>query len=342
MKRVSFQELKEIIKNALITKGYSNEKAEISATLFAKSSLDGVYSHGLNRVPRLLDYIDKGLVKVNEEPTLIESMSLLERYNGNLGPGDLNARYCMDQAISLAKNNTLGVVALQNTNHWMRGGNYGWQAVESGIMGICWTNTESSMPPWGGREQKLGNNPLIISIPHEEKPIVLDIAMSQYSYGKLQVTRLNNETLPFVGGYNSEGDLTHVPGEIEETRRILPTGLWKGSGLSLVLDIIAGLLSKGNITAEIDKNKPEEGISCYGVSQVFIAVDINKVSDKESVEQVMESAIKHMKDSALSEESQSVSYPGENTLQRRKENTEKGIPVNEDILNSIIGLSNKN
>lgn len=336
MERISFSYLKDVIKKALVSKGYTGEKAEASAELFANSSLDGVYSHGLNRVPRLIDYIDKGFIKINEEPTLMESQILLERYNGNFGPGDLNAKFCMDRAVSLAKQHKLGVVTLKNTNHWMRGGNYGWQAVNSGVMGICWTNTESSMPPWGAKEQKIGNNPLIVSIPHDKKPVVLDMAMSQYSYGKLQVARLNNEKLPLDGGFNMEGKLTKIPSEIEESRRILPMGFWKGSGLSFVLDLIVSLLSKGNLTADIDNIKPENKVSCYGVSQVFIAIDINEISGEKFVDEIIRAAINHMKSAHLSENSKEISYPGENTLKRRRENLDKGIPVNKDILNSVL------
>ena len=136
----------------------------------------------------------------------------------------------------------LGLVGLNNTTHWMRGGSYGWQAADEGFAAICWTNTESCMPPWGARTVGIGNNPLIIAVPGKNGHVVLDMAMSQYSYGKLQVTRLKNEELPFPGGFDKNGDLTTHPGTIEHTQRILPTGYWKGSGLAIVLDILTARL----------------------------------------------------------------------------------------------------
>ena len=69
------------------------------------------------------------------------------------------------RAISIAKENGIGCVVLKNTNHWMRGGTYGWQAADAGCIGICFTNTIANMPPWGGKEPKLGNNPLVIAVP---------------------------------------------------------------------------------------------------------------------------------------------------------------------------------
>src|SRR5690625_1974485 len=338
MVRVSFDEMKKEITRVLIQNGFTEKKAIISATLFTKASLDGVYSHGLNRVPRLIEYIHQGWVDVHGEPTLIDANGVIERYHGNFGPGDLNATYCMDRAMELAKEHVLGMVTVNHTSHWMRGGNYGWQAADAGYVGICWTNTESSMPPWGAKNAKLGNNPMILAVPNNEKSIVLDMAMSQFSYGKLQVTRLNDEKLPIDGGFNDQGELTRDPREIEQSRRILPTGYWKGSGLAFLLDLIVTLLSKGNSTATLDQMKPETKVSGYGVSQVFIAIDPNKLSGEAFTKQVVENAIAHFKQAQPSEGGSHVSYPGENTLKRRKENLEKGIPVDKAIWEQVLQL----
>lgn len=190
MTRVPYEEMKSEIKRILLSRKFTEERADQSATLFAQASLDGVYSHGLNRVPRFVDYIDKGWVNIDAEPELVDSANLIERYDGKLGPGDLNAQICMNRAVEIAKENGLGLVTIKNTNHWMRGGNYGWQAANTGCIGISWTNTEPCMPAWGGKDNRVGNNPLVLAVPREKGHIVLDMAMSQFSYGKLEVTRL--------------------------------------------------------------------------------------------------------------------------------------------------------
>ncbi len=92
--------------------------------------------------------------------------------------------------MALAKEHGIGCVALKNTTHWMRGGSYAWQAAQAGFIGISWTNTESCMPMWGSKVPGVGNNPFCIAIPRKSGPIVLDMAMSQYAYGKLGVYRL--------------------------------------------------------------------------------------------------------------------------------------------------------
>ena len=225
MTRIPFDEMKATIKSAFLNAGMPEGKAETCAQIHTESSRDGVYSHGLNRVERFVDYISKGWVDVNAEPTLELNLGSMETYKGNLGPGILNAIFAMNRATEIAAKNGLGLVSLNNTTHWMRGGAYGWQAAEKGFIGICWTNTESCMPAWGAKSCGIGNNPFIMAVPGKDGHVVLDMAMSQYSYGKLQTNPPErSENSPILGGFDQEGNLTDNPGEIEETRRIFTHG----------------------------------------------------------------------------------------------------------------------
>jgi 3-dehydro-L-gulonate 2-dehydrogenase len=200
MTRIAFDEMKDTVKRAFVLAGLPEAKADFCAQIHTESSRDGVYSHGLNRVERFVDYIKKGWVEVNAEPTLANNLGSLEIYNGNLGPGILNARFAMNRATDIAEINGPGMVSLNNTTHWMRGGAYGWQAADKGYIAICWTNTESCMPACEAKTIGIGNNPFVMAVPRKSGHLVLDMAMSQYSYWKLQVMRLKNEKLPFPGG----------------------------------------------------------------------------------------------------------------------------------------------
>ena len=132
--------------------GLTEEKADICARIHTESTYDGIYSHGTNRVARFVDYIQKGWVDPNAEPTLEREAGAIRIYNGNLGPGILNALYGADRAMELADQYGIGMVGLKNTTHWMRGGTYGKYAAEKGYVAIMWTNTEACMPPWGAKE----------------------------------------------------------------------------------------------------------------------------------------------------------------------------------------------
>src|SRR5690606_14933435 len=116
-------QLAETFERILIQHAFDEESARLSAELFAKSSLDGVASHGLNRFPSFIKMIHEGLVDVKAKPSSSGSFGFFERWDGHLGPGNLNAYHSMDRAIQLSKENGIGCVALKNTNHWMRGGN---------------------------------------------------------------------------------------------------------------------------------------------------------------------------------------------------------------------------
>lgn len=338
MTRIPFDEMKATIKSAFMNAGMPEEKADVCAQIHTESSRDGVYSHGLNRVERFVDYLGKGWVDGKAEPTLELNLGSMETYNGNLGPGILNALFAMNRATEIAAQNGLGLVSLNNTTHWMRGGAYGWQAAEKGFIGICWTNTESCMPAWGAKSCGIGNNPFIMAVPRKEGHVVLDMAMSQYSYGKLQTTRLKGQKLPYPGGFDQEGKLTDNPGEIEETRRILPMGFWKGSGFAVMLDLISALLSGGLTTAGIDK--AGKG-SCGSCCQVFIAIDPRKINTQEFIDQALQETIEQLKSSVPADENVEIFYPGEQSLKTRQENIELGIPVDDGIWANVKELAKK-
>lgn len=334
--RIPYDEMKTTIKAAMLKAGLTEDQAEAVSSVHAESSLEGVYSHGLNRVPRFIQYVKDGWVRIEGKPELLKGKGVMENYDGNLGIGILNAKFSMNRAMELAKIHGIGIVALRNTTHWMRGGTYAWDAVKEGFIGLCWTNTESCMPAWGGTNTSVGNNPLCLGIPHKNSPVVLDMAMSQFSYGKLEVTRLKGDQLPVPGGYDEEGNLTTDPGSIEVTRRILPTGYWKGSGLTVALDLIAAILSAGRSTSMIDELNLG---SCGGCSQIFIAIDPLVFATAEEMENIVASTKAQLRNSTPVVDGRTVRYPGEGTMNTRKQNLSEGIPVDESVWNTVKGLA---
>jgi 3-dehydro-L-gulonate 2-dehydrogenase len=328
--RVPYPTLKAEFKRILLSLNFKDNVADECAAIFADNSLSGVYTHGLNRFPVFVDYVKEKLIDPDAVPSLINAFGAIEQWDGNLGPGMLNAKFCMDRAIELAKTNGIGCVAIKNTNHWMRGGTYGWQAADAGLIGICFTNTIANLPPWGGTEPRLGNNPLIIAVPRKEGHVVLDMAITQYSIGKLNQYKDHGDELPVPGGYDSEGNLSQDAAAILATKRTLAMGFWKGSGLSLVLDLLATLLSGGNSTAKITKAGKQE----TAVSQAFICIKPGDFNNDELIEEI----ISFTKSSPTATQDKPIAYPGENTLRTRQENVEKGIPVDEEIWAKVQAL----
>ncbi len=332
--RIKYEELENKFKEILESRGFSEDNAKAAAGVFAKNSLDGIYSHGVNRFPRVISYLDKGEIDPFAIATVELKMGAFERWNGHRGFGPLNATLAMDRACELAKENGIGIVALGNNNHWMRGGSYGWQAADKGCIGICWSNTMPNMPAWGGKDRKIGNNPFIMAVPRSNGAhVVVDCAVSQFSYGKIEEARLKGQQLPVPGGYDTEGNLTTDPAEIEKTWRVLPMGYWKGSGISILLDVVATVLTNANSVADIGTFGDE-----VGLTQIMIAIDPSKANTVEVTDSIVERIIDDIKSSEPVKEGGEVFYPGEMELRTRRDNYENGIPVIDEVWEKINSL----
>lgn len=329
---ISSQKMLPEFHRILFSRGFTKEKALQCAEIFTHNSIDGVYSHGVNRFASFIKMVDDGYVKPNNVPSLKNKHAGIEQWDGNLGAGPLNAMHATDTAMKLSEEYGIGCVALSNTNHWMRGGAYGRHTAEKGFVFIGWTNTIANMPAWGAVDSRLGNNPIVLAVPYKDDAIVLDMAMSQYSFGKMELSKMKNEKLSVHGGYNTAGQLSNDPSEIISSRRLLPAGYWKGAGLALLLDILSTILSGGVSTSEISKSKIETA-----VSQVFIVIDISKLGNHSSIPHLIDNIISDYHQSVPENENE-ILYPGERVLKTRKQNLAEGIPVIKTIWDEILSL----
>lgn len=333
MALVTYKKLIDAFESILLKTGFTNQDAALTAKIFTDSTLDGYHSHGVNRFPVFLKTITDGYVQMNERAELQLALGSFERWNGKLGPGPINAHFCMNRAIELAKESGMGCVALQNGSHWMRGGSYGWQAAEAGCIAMCFTNTMPNMPSWGAMDANTGNNPLIMAVPDANGHIVLDMSLSQFSYGKMEKYAMDGKKLPFDGGFNKDGEHTDDPQEILDTKRLFPTGYWKGSGLSILVDLLVTLLSSGKSTAKIGEMEAE-----YGLSQVFICFDAEQMNDTGRHKELVDEIINHIKNATPEHEGASIEYPGSQTRKRRDDSLKNGIEINDTVWKEILGL----
>lgn len=139
--------------------------------------------------------------------------------------------------------------------------------------------------------------------------------------------------LPVPGGYDTKGELTTDPAEIEKTWRVLPMGYWKGSGLSIILDLIATVLTNGNSVQKIGTFGDE-----IGLTQIMIAIDPTKFNTVEETDAIVDAILADVKSSEPVAEGGEVLYPGELELKNIKENKEQGIPVIEEVWDSVLKM----
>ncbi len=334
MERVPYEEMVAQFARVLESRGLTAADAQDAAVIFAQNSLAGVFSHGLNRFPRVVGYLEKGVIDPAARATCEAAAGAVERWDGHRGFGPLNAKRAMDRACELAKRYGAGVVALGNNNHWMRGGTYGWLAADQGCIGICWSNTCPNMPAWGGVDCRIGNNPLVMAVPRSNgEHVMIDCAVSQFSYGKLEDCRLRGVQLPVPGGYDRQGRLTQDPAEIEETGRALPMGFWKGSGLSILLDLAATVLTNGNAVHTIGTFGDE-----VGLTQIMIAIDPGKFGTGADADAIVAGILANVKQSEPAAPGGEVLYPGERMVKSIRENRELGIPVVEELWASVLAM----
>jgi 3-dehydro-L-gulonate 2-dehydrogenase len=331
--KIQFDDMRQVLLDLFLKYDFSREKAGLLAGTYAESTLGGINSHGINRVPLFIEYIENGSVKIDEEAERVSSFGSIERWDGNLGPGIVNATKCTKRTIELAKEHGIGLVALRNTNHWMRGGTYGRMAADAGCISILFTNTQPNMPAWGGKHSRIGNNPLIVSIPRKEGHIVLDMAISQFAFGKINDYKLRGMKLPFPGGFDENDELSNDPEKITKTERGLPIGYWKGSALSMILDMLATLLAAGDSTYKIGQ-RPFE----YGISQVYICVDPTTFGDGDLQNKLLNEIIDYTHDVEPMNAGDQTYYPGEKTLATRARNLKEGMTVSDVVWEKVLSL----
>ncbi|MDE1155974.1 MAG: 3-dehydro-L-gulonate 2-dehydrogenase [Acidobacteriaceae bacterium] len=335
MVRIPFDELKARVTAVLTRSGMDPQRAALSGELTAGTDRDGVRTHGIARLPRFLAMAREGAIDLKASPTTVASFGSLERWDGHYGPGNLAAYAAMSRACALALEHGVGCVAMARSSHWQRAGTYGWLAAEQGCAALCWTNTIANLPPWGSAQPALGNNPLVFAVPRGDgRHIVLDFAMSQFSYGTLEKYQRNGQQLPFPGGFDEEGRMTTDPAAIQKTYRALPIGLWKGSGLSFVLDALAGMLSGGKITSDLGRTAKDE----TGVSQIFLAVSPGAVSSFTELDSITARAIDSLHSVAPLSESDKPRYPGESVLRIREENLQQGVAIEDPVWAAFLEL----
>ena len=312
------------------------QDAKRFAEIFAGNSLDGVYSHGMNRYPRYLSDMESGLcdAKVTQAER-VSGLGGLEVWDAHFGVGPLIAQQMAERAIELAGTHGIACVALRNNSHWLRAGRYGLMMADAGMMGLCMTNTCMNLVAYGAKEPSTGNNPITIAIPRRAGSLVMDMAVSQYAFGKLEIMAQEGGMLDTPCGYDTDGNLTNDPQKIVESGLMTPMALWKGSALSIMIDLMVSMLSLGRTSLAI--GTPADGEK--GMSQMFVCMNPAAVIDMDKAEAQMEKTIAFLNSLEPKDGVHGVHAPGENLERTRARNRECGIPVTEDTWQKIVNAS---
>ena len=208
-------------------------------------------SHGIIRIPKYIDWVRAGQVRLNQHATLVSDRGALVVADGNYGFGQVIGREAMELAAARARIHGTATIAIRNSGHLGRIGAWPEMLAEQGLASVHFVNTSGFgilVAPFGGSDRRLSANPIAAGVAVKGgRPIILDIATSSIAEGKIQVARNKGEKLPpatVLDGYgrpttDPEAFYANPPGAI------LPFGGHKGSGLSFFCEVLAGSLTGG-------------------------------------------------------------------------------------------------
>lgn len=226
--------------------GMRDRDAEIVASSLVDTSLRGVDSHGVMRIPLYVNCLIDGTVKPQPDMKVVSQGSAMSVIDADNGMGHVAMAQAMERAIGLAKENGVSSVGVRNSSHYGASGHYALMASQNDCIGLVWTNGPAVMPPPGGSEARVSNNPLAIAVPSNDPgPVLLDVSLSVVARGKVRKAIVEGaQSIPADWMLTADGRPTTAPEEAINGLGI-PIGGHKGYGLAFMGEILAGLLMGG-------------------------------------------------------------------------------------------------
>lgn len=329
--------LKEFCINMFIKSGVNQNDAEIISDTLMFAELRNIQSHGIVRLPTYIERMENGVVNKNALMKFINNnaaaVSILDADNGL---GQIAGYRAMNQVLQIARIYGIGMVAVKNSNHFGVASYYSMMAINENMIGIAMTNASPAIAPFGSKTPFLGTNPLTVAVPAENnKPIVLDMSMSTAARGKIRMCALQNKEIPLDWGLDAEGNPTKDPFEALKGS-LVPIGGVKGSGLSLVIDLLTGVLTgtSGEVKNITDMSGPSK------TSHLFVAINISSFIDPKTYKNTVDTVIEKIKSLPPKGDNQ-IYMAGELEQNITEKRMAEGIPIEIEVIEALNKLADK-
>ena len=335
---VAVTTLRELTENLLISTGLTALDAEQVADSIIEANLCGIDPHGVAILPTYIKRLKMGGANPKPNIKLEKEGPGFAVFDGDHCLGAVVAAKAMQKAIHEAKQKGVYLAVCKNSNTFGAAFYYSMMAVHRNLIGIALCNAPRSMPPWGGKTPLLGTNPISVAIPVEGKPpIVLDMATSAAAKSKIYLARDKEEKIPLGWALDENGNPTTDP---EEALKgiLLPLGGHKGYGLSLLVDILAGVLS-GSGSLELIGSLHNQTESCQNVGFFFIAINPSLITEASAFALSMLRFTETIKACPALDKQKPVLLPGELEASTRLVRLRDGIPVPDSIMGELNDLS---
>ncbi len=321
------EELQTFAKDILVASGADKEEATVLADVLVWCDFVGRDNQGVWRLPILTERIEKGLVNTPCHYTIQANSTSAVVLDGNKGMGHYIAYKAMEEAINIAKKTGIAFVGVKDSNFFGAGAYYIEQAAAVGMIGIVASNSFPKVAAYNGVSSVLGTNPFAFSAPRKNgHSLLLDMATSASAGSSIRKCIEKGEELPDGIAVDSQGAYIKDPAAVEKGT-ILPFGGAKGYGLSLMVEILSGIITGAGYSHGVKsmyKNFDDSGDNGH----FFIAIDIGKLMPIEDYYVRMESFISLLRVSGLPDESKPVLLPGECRWKKYEENRVKGLTIN--------------
>ncbi len=332
------KQLFRLSREILIASGADQQEAEIVSQILVWCDFIGRDNQGVLRLPILTKRIEEGLIKTPCHYKIQKNSSSAALIDGKQGMGHYLAHQGMEQAIQIARETGIAFVGIRDSNFFGAGAYYVEQAASAGMIGIAASNSFPKVAAFQGVSSVLGTNPFAFSAPRENgHNLLLDMATSASAGSTIRQCIENNEELPEGIAVDKMGNSIKNPRDVENGT-ILPFGGAKGFGLSLMVEILSGIITGAGFSHGVKsmyKNMEQSGDNGH----FFIAIDINKLIPVNSYYERMETFIQLLRDSGSDE--RKVLFPGELRWEIYEKNKKSGLAINPDTIVELKKLANR-
>jgi LDH2 family malate/lactate/ureidoglycolate dehydrogenase len=333
---ISATALTDFAERILIAAGVPAHKAAIAATSLVASNLRGVDSHGIQLLSYYLEQIIAGELDAQSDGRVLSENGACMLYDAQNGLGQWIAEICCGHAVRMANEHGMAIVVARESNHFGAAAWWAQKMRDAGQIGLVFCNASCLVPPWQGRETRLGTNPICMSVPG---PWLLDMATTTVAAGKIFKAFINGKPeIPAGWAFDKDGAPT-TSTEAAYKGLLHPLGGYKGSGLAMMVEILCAVLSGGAMSTELG------GIRMRGrlvrVSQCFIAIDVKRFMPVEEFTARVEKLVAMMKSAAPAPGYDEVLVAGDPEWRTEAERRAKGIPIEEGNWKTLCGSAEK-
>lgn len=334
--RVSEASARAFLQAFFMGLGTNEEEARINTDGIVTAALwwHPGQGQGFEKLPRYARQLRSGGLVGDAQMSWVADRTSTALLDGARGLGYVSAHRAMAKAVEKAKATGIAMVSVQHSNHFGVAGYHAVQAATKGLIGIAMTNAGAEMAPWGTTKAVLGTNPWGLAVPRpHHPPLVLDMALTQSGKGMMRWFRQEGLPIPDSWALTPDGRRTTDPSEADEGT-LLPIGDYKGYGLSLITDILTGVLSGSLFGTDVFQDD-----SNFDVSHALIAVDIEGFMDRGTFNERLECLIDQVMAAPPIDPGRPVQLPGEAEQRRAAERRRTGIPLHQDLFEALEQLA---